>query len=153
MGYFVPNLHKCTLFNRVQAFSLFFPNFLFLGKNDSGYISVNMTLGPSGSLVSESVFETLKHHSNGLNKKKPGTFWDYASSRTTFVIIQPKKSLFLLFCFFFRPENRPLVGVFLFNVKEKINLYSFQKSDHEFIKYYCNYEFFFEFSLLSPKRG
>merc|ERR1711954_365561 len=110
-----------------------------------GHISVNMTLGPSGSLVSESVFETLKHHSNDLNKKKPGTFWDYASSRTTFVIIHPKKSLFLLFCFFFRRENRPLVGVFLDNVKEKINLYSFQKSDHKFIKYYCNYEFFLNF--------
>ena len=70
-----------------------------------------MTLGPSGSLVSESVFETLKHHSNGLNKKKPGTFWDYASSRTTFVIIQPKNNFFALL-FLFSPGKLPPSGRF-----------------------------------------
>ena len=108
MGYFVPNLHKCTLFNWAQAFFLFFfPISLFQGKNDSGYISVSMTLGPSGSSVSESVFETLKHHSNGLNKKKPGTFWDYASSRTTFVIIQPKNHFFCSFVSFFARKIAP----------------------------------------------
>ena len=81
-------------------------------KNGSGYISVNMTLGPSGSLVSESVFETLKHHSNGLNKKKPGTFWDYASSRTTFVIIQPKNHFFCSFVSFFARKIAPYWAFF-----------------------------------------